>query len=197
MSLQWMARVGLARPSASVRSFAVRLRDLCGEGSKVSRRQIGRIRDAFVQTLTELRAKELTKMVAAYLRSPASAATGAVASNAATGVARGVASSSCVRATAVVFDAATGAADVAAATGVVVSDAATGATRRIKAIVALYLHDEASLRLRSHLGGVAGLPSRSRSSKASSTSWQSSFDQIFLAGARKIWRPWQTRRLRP
>ena len=72
------------------------------------------------------------------------AATGAVASNAARGVGNAVAS-----------DAATGAAD-----------AATGATRRIKAIVALYLHDEASLRLRSHLGGAAGLPSRSRSSKA-------------------------------
>jgi hypothetical protein len=118
-----------------------------------------------VHTLTELRAKELTKMVVAFLRPTASAVTGAVASNAATGVARGVASSSCVRATAVVFDAATGTAEVAAATGVVVSDAATGAKRRIKAVVVLHLHDEASLRLRSHLGGAANLPSRSRSSK--------------------------------
>ena len=33
MDLQWMARVGLARPSASLRSFAVSLRDLCGEGN--------------------------------------------------------------------------------------------------------------------------------------------------------------------
>ena len=89
------------------------------------------------------------------VRATASAATGDVASNAARGVANAVAS-----------DAATGAADVAAATGDVASDTATGATRRIKAIVALYLHDEASLRVRSHLGGAAGLPSRSRSSKA-------------------------------
>ena len=63
------------------------LRDLCVDGSTVSRRQIGRIRDAFKQTLTELRAKELAKMVAKHLRATASAATGHVASNAATCVA--------------------------------------------------------------------------------------------------------------
>ena len=93
MDLQWMARVGLARPSASLRSFSVTLRDLCGEGSTVTRTQIGRIRDAFVQTLIELRVKELTKFLAAELRAPAAAtgaadaasATCAVASQAATG----------------------------------------------------------------------------------------------------------------
>ena len=105
-----------------------------------------------MQTLTELRGKELTKMVAADLRSPA-AATGAADAASATG--------------AVASKAATGAAiaDAAAATGAVASDAATGAMRRLRAVVVLHLHDEASLRLRSHLGGAADLPSRSRPSK--------------------------------
>ena len=136
-----MARVGLARPSASLRSFSVTLRDLCGEGNTVSRTQIGRIRDAFVQTLLELRGEELRKIVAAELRAPA-AATGAVYA----------ASATCAVAS-------------KAATGAVASDAATGARRRLRAVVVLHLHDEASLRLRSHLGGAADLPSRSRSSK--------------------------------
>ncbi|NBO32709.1 MAG: hypothetical protein EBV05_14375, partial [Cyanobacteria bacterium WB6_1B_304] len=141
MELQWMARVGLARPSASLRSFSVTLRDLCGKDSTVSRTQIGRIRDAFVQTLLELRGEELRKIVVAELRAPA-AATGAVYA----------ASATCAVAS-------------KAATGAVASDAATGARRRLRAVVVLHLHDVASLRLRSHLGGVADLPSRSRSSK--------------------------------
>ena len=141
MELQWMARVGLARPSASLRSFSVTLRDLCGDGNTVSRTQIGRIRDAFVQTLLELRGEELRKIVAAELRAPA-AATGAVYA----------ASATCAVAS-------------KAATGAAASDAATGARRRLRAVVVLHLHDEASLRLRSHLGGAADLPSRSRSSK--------------------------------
>ena len=91
-------------------------------------------------------------MVAVDLRAPA-VATGAADAASTTG--------------SVASKATTGAtnADTAAAIGAVASDAATSARRRLRAVVVLHLHDEASLRLRSQLGGAADIPSRSRSSK--------------------------------
>jgi len=125
------------------------------------------------QTLTELRVKELRTFVAAELRAPA-AATGAADAALAT----------CAGAS-------------QAATGAFASDAATSARRRLRAVVVLHLHGEASLRLRSHLGGVADLPSRSRSSKV-----QQHVVKVFLrlglsCESRKRWKLWETRQLRP
>ena len=135
---EFLAKVALSLPSTCARSFADSWRDLVGVGvAGCSRTSITRIRDAFVEVLQDMRAREVKLVIGSAAGAPASAAK------------------------------APGSAALTPGSAALTPGRRSAASsRRLHCVAVLHIHDEASLRLRS-TADTDTITARNRSRKSS------------------------------